>query len=423
MTLSLHKVSLISLFCLGLALRIAWIYAVPLWQQADEYPHFYYIQDLYHSQTFPVSKPAFPYYEEYQPPLYYLLGAGIYSLFPQGDKDRTKHGEAFELNWKSPHYSPRNPLARALRWLSVVLWAGTFWVGYKFLNLYSGGQKEFVFLGLSVIAFLPTYVSNSSSITNDGLAIFLSSLFLWLLCRGDSRGLRQNLILGVILGWGILTKYNCLVLVPVLPLYLFVFERDRIVRVAGQALGACLGVILPWWVFCWKSYGTILPVNPGAAQHSYLGTDFGTALFHAIRNLFWSYWATAGRVYEIHFPAWVYVGIFGGISLLAMGGLTVPLSRRSSHLHLAPDQFKLAILAVLSIMLLLIVSLYYSLFGSLFTSWGKNLYVLHLFFASLLALGWRAISGKRLWLYLLPLGLLTINLVFLFGYVIPYFHG
>ncbi len=213
------------IFLAGLGLRAVWVYVIPLWQQADEYPHFYYIQHIHKYKTFPLSQPVFPFYEGFQPPMYYLLSAGIYNLIPGWDDQSGKMGKSLEFDWKSVNFQNHNRMARLLRWLSVVLWIGTFWVSYRFLVRFFGNKKEIILLGLSLLAFLPTYVSNSASISNDSLTIFVSTLFIYLLFVSEPKKLTHLLLLGVVLGWAILTKYNCLVLAPALLIYVWMFQK------------------------------------------------------------------------------------------------------------------------------------------------------------------------------------------------------
>ena len=417
------KGGILFVFALGLALRIACIYLIPLWQQADEYPHFYYIQHIHKYETFPLSQPVFPFYEGFQPPMYYLLSAGIYNLIPSWDDQTGKMGEGLEVDWKSEHFQNHNRMARLLRWLSVVLWIGTFWVSYRFLERFFGNKKEIILLGLSLLAFLPTYVSNSSSISNDSLAIFVSTLFIYLLYASESKKLTHLLLLGVVLGWAVLTKYNCLVLVPALLIYVWMFQKREFMRVILPVLGVATVLIMPWFFFTHKAYGEILAINPG------FGTDFsfwhhsGSEFYHVLRNLFWSFWAATGRAYEIHLPIWYYVIVFGGITVISAWGLLRLWLRRKNAEQLDSSSLKIAGWSGLLLLLLVAASLWYSLSYQVMTSWGKNLYVGMLPIALLFSLGWNQISSNKYWTYSFPVLLLLTDLLYLYGHVWPYFYG
>ena len=416
------KIGILLVFTLGLALRIAWVYLIPLWQQADEYPHFYYVQHIHEYKTFPLSQPVFPFYEAFQPPMYYLLSAGIYNLIPSWDDQDGMMGESIDVAWESVNFQNHNRMARLLRWLSVVLWIGTFWVSYRFLARFFRNKKEIILLGLSLLAFLPTYVSNSSSISNDSLAILVSTLFIYLLSVAEPKKCTHLLLLGVVLGWAILTKYNCLVLVPALLIYVWMFQKREFMRVIFPVLGVAAVLIIPWFFFTHKMYGEILALNPG------FGTDFsfwhhsGTEFYHVLRNLFWSFWAAAGRAYEIHLPIWYYVFVFGGITAVSGWGLLRLWLRRKNAAQLDSASLKIAGWSGLVLLLLVAASLWYSLSYQVMTSWGKNLYVGILPIALLLSLGWQQISANRYWLYFLPVLLLLTDLFYMFGYVFPHFH-
>lgn len=417
------KIVILFVFAIGLALRIAWVYLIPLWQQADEYPHFYYVQHIHKYKSFPFSRPVFPYYEGFQPPMYYLLAAGVYNSIPGWDDQSEKMGENTEVDWKSENFQNHNRMVRLLRWLSVLLWIGTFWVCYRFLERFFENRKEIILLSLSLLAFLPTYVSNSSSISNDSLAIFISTLFIYLQCAAEPKKLTHLLLLGVVMGWGILTKYNCMVLAPALLTYVWMFQKREFMRVIFPNLGVAAVLILPWFIFNHNVYGEILALNPG------FGTDFsfwhhsGTEFYHVLRNLFWSFWAAAGRAYEIHLPVWYYIIVLGGMTAISGWGLLKLWQRRKNAEQFDSASVKIAGWSALVLLLLVAASLWYSLSYQIMTSWGKNIYVGILPIALLLSLGWNQISSNKYWTYSFPLLLLLTDLFYLFGRVRPYFHG
>lgn len=407
-------------FITGLGLRALWVYIVPLWQQADEYPHFHYIQHIYHHQKPPVSKPIFPYYEGYQPPMYYLCSAGVFTLFSGLDTHRNEMGGDVQLDWKSSGFQNSNPLARLLRWLSIVFWAGTFWADYLFLSKILNGKNEAVLVGVSLMAFLPTYVSNSSAITNDGLVVFLCSIFVLGLVTLNFRKFWHLFSLGIILGWAILTKYNSLVLIPALILFVWQYQRQKFAKSHGVILGVATALVVPWIMHTSNLYGAPLSVNPGVEMSSSLTL---TNSLQALKNLFWSFWAAAGRVYEIHLPVWYYLLIFGGLTMLAGLGWLGGQVRREEGILVDGSVVGLFRWMFLILAVLVIASIGYTLAYKTMTSWGKNLYVWLLPISALMGVGWAQFSSGRYWVALFPLILFTTNLVYLFGCVIPYFHG
>lgn len=410
------------IFLTGLTLRVLWVWLVPLWQQADEYPHFHYIQHLYKYQAFPISKPVFPDYEGYQPPMYYLISAGIYSILPALDQGREKMGADFEVSWKSAAFQSQNQMAMILRWVSVLLWIGTFWISYTFLVKFFGDQENVILLSLSLLAFIPTLVSNTSSITNDSLAIFWSTLFFYLMMSERIHKPNRLFLLGLILGWGILTKYNCVILVPTFIGSVLLFHRHSFWRISLPVLGIATLMVFPWFRFTSETYGQALALNPGFRWHASILNHTLSDYFKAMRNLFWSFWGAAGRAYEIHLPVWYYLAVFGGISLVAGWGLFKLFARIRTSTALTSFQFNLAVLAVTGFLILGVASVWYSLSYQVMSSWGKNLYVFILPINILFALGWNQVSSRRTWAYWLPILLLATNLIYLFGYVLPHFN-
>ncbi|OGC86488.1 MAG: hypothetical protein A2142_07970 [candidate division Zixibacteria bacterium RBG_16_48_11] len=417
------KRAILLIFLSGLALRALWVYVIPVWQQADEYPHFYYIEYLHKFKAFPVSKPAFPYYEGYQPPMYYILAAGIYSLFPSLNGESRTLTENSEADFHSESFQDNNQMAGVLRWLSVLLWIGTFWVAYLFLTRFIPDDKNVAVVSLSLIAFIPTLVSNTASITNDSLAMFLSTLFFFLMLSERIHKPTQLFLVGLILGWGILSKYNCLVLVPTLIFSLILFHQKSWGKLVFPVLAVTALMVAPWFRFTSQTYGELLALNPGFELKSSLLNHSLVEYIIAGRNLFWSFWAAAGRAYEIHLPIWFYIFVFGGISLISIFGLTrfFQSVKRSSSPN--PFQFNLVVLSVFNFILLILASLWYSLSYPIMTSWGKNLFISILPIALLLALGWNQISSRRIWILSLPILLFISDLVYLFGQIRPYFYG
>ncbi|MCI0531463.1 MAG: glycosyltransferase family 39 protein [candidate division Zixibacteria bacterium] len=420
---SVKKLALI-MFLAGVGLRGLWVGYCPLWQQADEYPHFYYVQHLYQQKSFPVSGTEFPYYESYQPPLYYLTVAGLYSLFPSLDTDRDKMGAETEVDRQSGQFRDSNPMAKLLRWFSVLLWCGTYWTAYLFLSRFFRRKPHMVILPLALLAFIPTLVSNSAAITNDGLAVFMATLFFYLAFveRGD--GIRRAILLGAILGGAILSKYNNLALIPLLLVSEFTFNRRNWLKSLAPVLAIAFLMVLPWALLNLKTYGTMLPVNPSFHVNSVAFSAVPSELYHSLRNMFWSFWAAAGRVYEIHFPIWLYVFIFGGISLICVAGMLKGFLSNAGEDE-DNDKAEKQVLAIggIFVLLLLFGSLYHTLWGSLLTSWGKNLYVAILPLSILFSYGWLKVRTSKLWVFSLPVLLFILNLVFWWGYVRPYFYG
>jgi hypothetical protein len=306
---------LLIIFALAAAIRLPFVFLTPLWQAPDEYPHFHYIRALVETAQIPISRPQFPDYEAYQPPLYYLIGAGIFQLtswpgVPAVPEDVSRLDPSLPL------------VVLALRLFSLILGVGVVYLAFVV------GRKVFPnnpFLSLALplmLALHPTFVSNTTSITNDALANFLGALLVLILLPPLERA--NTTLVGFGLGAALLTKYN---LLPFAVLAVFVLWQGRpstglwwrqILSIAAVAL------LLSGWFFLfnYSRYDHPLAVRPGVETEfaPLSGAWDWQRWLQVIRNYNWSFWCAFGRIYEIHFPAWFYLGFFGPLSFVIIFG-------------------------------------------------------------------------------------------------------
>ena len=237
-------------------LLVGGLYAVqvPAWQAPDEPAHYNYVRQLADGR-FPVmalgdydqayldeirgarfaphySLEAIE-YEDWQPPLYYLLLTPIYLL-----SDGT---------------------LLALRLVSLLLGAGVIFLAYQTARLLFP-QAEWVAWSTAVfVAFIPQHVAMLASVNNDSLSELLIALLLYLTLRwvtrdgirklGDDR--RWLIGLGLVLGLGFLTKATVYLMAPVLGVVLLwqywrTWQRLFQAGVLLFAPAFMLGAI--WWV-------------------------------------------------------------------------------------------------------------------------------------------------------------------------------
>ncbi len=280
-------------------LLVATLYAVntPAWQAPDEPAHYNYIAHIAKTGTLPVLEmgdynqstlelllrydfaPKFPVtllqYENYQPPLYYISAVPIFWLT---DGDLT-----------------------ALRLYSVFLGAVAIVLLYLCLELVFP-QKELI--GVTAAAFaamLPMHVAMTASVNNDVMSeVLLMATFLALLhwmhgryygSAGAKQAARPLLLIGILLGLGMLTKFYAYLLLPIVALIvlLVAWRRPRVEVEPGadfkdadgagaapggfgQAIGQTLWVIippllmsLPVWLRNMRLYGVLDPL--GLTRH------------------------------------------------------------------------------------------------------------------------------------------------------------
>ncbi|MBK8902302.1 MAG: glycosyltransferase family 39 protein [Anaerolineaceae bacterium] len=227
---------------------------VPPWQAPDEPAHYNYVRQLADGR-FPIMAPGdydqayldeirearfAPHYsveaieyEDWQPPLYYLLLTPIY-LLTDGS-------------------------LLALRLVSLLLGAGVIFLAYQTARLLFP-QAEWVAWSTAVfVAFIPQHVAMLASVNNDSLSELLIALLLYLTLRwvtrdgirklGDDRGWLIGL--GLVLGLGFLTKATVYLMAPVLAVVLLwqywgtwqrLFQAGVLLFAPAFMLGAM------WWV-------------------------------------------------------------------------------------------------------------------------------------------------------------------------------
>lgn len=158
----------------------------------DEYAHFKYIQYLAEQHRLPINSHIyhindstawiFQDFEYAQPPLYYLLN--------------------LPAIWTS------NPVLAA-RILSILLGIATLLLAIKAAFKIFCEKERAAILIAALIAFHPIFLRVGSSISNDNLAWFLSSL-LFLLFLND-QDLKHKFAFGLLVAAGILTKVSMLI--------------------------------------------------------------------------------------------------------------------------------------------------------------------------------------------------------------------
>lgn len=324
-------ITLPELLLLGLAL-VAFVvlavgYAVrtPIWQNPDEPAHYTYADFVARTGGLPVLRPgdwdaellerlkngrlqagdsvSAIRYENWQPPLFYLLAAPLLRVLPDD--------------------VPRQVLG--LRLLNVAFGALTLGAGWlvarEVLSPLLASQVPLVLAGI------PMFTAVSAAISADPLANLLAAFGVWLLLvwlRPSTIGsARWAIGAGGAIGVGVLAKVALATLMP-LALVVLACKSQRRVRDAVLLLGTCVLVLVPWLVHQVSAYGWLDPLalNRHAAvvfdQPRFPGltpeylVDLGTTTFH-------SFWAQFGWM-AIVAPDRLYWG-YGLLTLAAVAGL------------------------------------------------------------------------------------------------------
>jgi len=213
--------ALVVILALFVILATAYSVIVPLGEAPDEVPHFTYIRYIAEHHRLPVGAEE---HEGFQPPLYYLIGAGAtfwidtsdYAIRANGDYSFTDDLPPFNLLLHTTEESfPYRGWALAwhlIRLLSVAMGATTVWATY-WIAREIFPQDKYIAVGASAFnAFLPQFLFISGVINNDNLAACLSALMLLVtvkILRG-ARGYRHFLFLGTVTALGVMAKTSLL---------------------------------------------------------------------------------------------------------------------------------------------------------------------------------------------------------------------
>ncbi|MGD2076962.1 MAG: glycosyltransferase family 39 protein [Chloroflexota bacterium] len=434
---------------LAVYLAVGYLYAVntPPWQAPDEPAHYNYIRQLAAGE-FPVieagdydqeyqsevissrfdprySVESFE-YEDYQPPLYYLVQTPVFRLF-EGN-------------------------LQALRLVSVLLGTGVVILTYLVASRLFPGRDWLALTAAVFVAFLPQHVAMLASVNNDSLAELLIAAIVLLLFavasgREQSTDGRQELEywplvgLGILLGLGFLTKVTVYTLAPVAGIVLLwrYWHRWRAFILACMLVfGIAIVIGVGWWIRNLVVYGgvdllgtaahnAVVVGQPRTAQWiSELG--LGETLKAFFQTTFQSFWGQFGWM-GVVMPAWVYW------PLLAFTSLTLAALLK---LAIQPDGLRSAVglrrvrpvagLLILGGTLLMSLAVYLTYNLTFVQHQGRYLFSALVPIAVGVALAWGLLIQpltKRYPRagYLLPLGLglllVGLDLLALYRFIIP----
>jgi 4-amino-4-deoxy-L-arabinose transferase-like glycosyltransferase len=252
------NITLVFILLTYLALGTAYALQTPAWQAPDEPAHYNYIQFIAQEKALPIleqgeydqtyiekftrtpqntaSLSIDPLrYEDYAPPLYYLLAAPIYALTD---------------GWIT-----------ALRLFSVVLGGVLVVVAYLIGAEAYPDRLVFALGGAAFVAFVPQHLAMMSAVNNDSLAELMIALVVlqsMRLFRSPTISKRRLLGLGITLGLGLLTKATFYyTAVPLALIALMLHSRRYTLRFThyGLVFAPALLIGAVWWVRNLSVYG------------------------------------------------------------------------------------------------------------------------------------------------------------------------
>jgi len=291
--------SVLPLLLAFIGLGLAYGIIVPPFENLDEPGHFEVIRYIADTGALPVhGTPAAQVYlyrqEASQPPLYYLLSAGLVRVLGlQADdalsyirfKPRVSCGPGATMLYDNRAVFYHNPHREAFPWqgsllvlhilrawstlLQTITVAGTYLLA---LQLFPR-RRLVALLSATVVALNPQFLFSASGINNDNLVIPLTTIGLYLLLRAWQQGFSiwRSLLLGLIAGLAGMSKLSGWLFLP-LAMAVMAYtllcphpSRRSLSQVVfyGMSMAISALVVSGWWFGRnWHLYGDPTALRP-----------------------------------------------------------------------------------------------------------------------------------------------------------------
>ncbi|HRE46869.1 MAG TPA: DUF2142 domain-containing protein [Aggregatilineales bacterium] len=346
-----------------LLLGAVYAITIPIYEAPDESYHFALIQRIANDFTLPVQRadqkrpedsPDDPlwFQEGSQPPLYYLISAGIVRLaeghqpplrLPVNDHAAIGIGLARQNNNVYLHHGAGTDIPAAVstafylvRWFSLILGMVTLigvW-GIARRTLPAGIAP---LVTVAFVAFNPQFLFMTASVNNDNLVAAFSALGLWGILaflknsgnahKDASLERRLVILLGILMGMAALAKLSGLLLYPTAfaALGIAVWKRQISLRRAlfsGTLWLAAFALIAGWWyirnlTLYGDPTGTSRMIQIiGARETPYTLETF----LREMEGLRISFWALFGW-FNVIGAGWLYPLMDGLTALAVIGGI------------------------------------------------------------------------------------------------------
>ncbi len=320
-----------------LALAIGYSVAMPLGEAPDEADHFAYIRYIGENQQLPEGPRVT---QGKHPPFYHAAVAALTAGVGQDTSFLRSNPDAFPLGPDAPPNFFIHTTLEAFPWqggamamhlgrfLSIVLGAVTLWATWRIGVEAFPQYPEIGLLAAAFLAGLPAFLFISASINNDNAAGAFGALVLLLCIQITRRGLSLTriVLLGILMGFGLLSKVGTLALWPLVAVAAVgAIWPERTEGWAWLKAGAYallawgIGAVIasPWMIrnillygdpLGWKLVDATIDVRTGPVD--------GAVLLWLFRGLYTYFWGRFGAIGQVRMPEWFY--IFAGVISIAL---------------------------------------------------------------------------------------------------------
>lgn len=328
---------LVGILLVYAVLGIMYLLVTPPLESSDEYKHYPVVQFIATEGQLPVLNPEDPgrwLQEGVQPPLYYLLMAGLTAWIDTSDLPEVhqinKHAfvgnpnqignKNLLLHQPEKEQFPGQGTVLAvylIRLASLGLGLATVWLTAVLGQLLFSDQVGL--LAAALTAFNPMFLFVSAAVNNDSLAILLGHLSLLLMVHlwqqppDPGQKWQRYVSLGVVLGLGILTKLSLgglLGLTGLMLLWLAWREkRWQLFWVGGPLILIAAVLVSGWWFWRnWSLYQDLTGLNVFIAVQGTRAEPIGWTDWNSeFGTFFRSYWGLFGGVNIAAPPAFYWI--------------------------------------------------------------------------------------------------------------------
>ncbi len=417
------RVMFLGLIVVATANALLWAFTIPFNEAPDEAAHFQVVRFILDHGRLPLFSPdelwlhntSKGWVESYAPfpPLAYVVGALASRL-----TDGTMWGA---------------------RMVSVASYVATVALTFLIARCLVPRTAAIAVCAALVVAFLPQFAFTAAYVNSDAIGVAITALLLYLLLRlrSEGRAVWLMLAIGVAAGALLLTKYT---FYPAAAVGVAVAAWRIRTPPQGLALIGGVGATAGWWfVRNWLLYGEGVPVRVIADAKAAAGgntlfvpADYGiTMLDISWRTDFWwaSFTSFVGKFgflsIEMH-PVY-YLACLALLALALAGGGTALLRSRDGR---QPVPFGVGRGPVGVALAVIVGTALFAMFSSAtgeYSPQGRYLFAALVPIVLCLVVGWSSLGALIRAPHILPigatLGLVALNFVALFGYVVPAHFG